>query len=82
MKNQTLIRRSKIPISVYNSSNPESKTSFVIGTLPFLGRVDEDESSLPQYPVDNAPFPESKTSIIGEESFVVPSLEVKRRVRL
>ena len=80
MKNQTLIRRSKIPISVYNSSNPESKTSFVIGTLPFL-RVDEDES-LPQYPVDNAPFPESKTSIIGEESFVVPSLEVKRRVRL
>jgi len=46
----------------------ESKTSFVIGTLPFLGRVDEDES-LPQYdPVDNATFPESKTSIIGEES--------------
>ena len=58
----------------------ESKTSFVIGTLPFL-RVDEDES-LPQYPVDNAPFPESKTSFIGEESFlgrvheVVPSREV------
>jgi hypothetical protein len=68
------------PIPVYNSSNPESKTSFVIGTLPFL-RVDEDES-LPQYPVDNAPFPESKTSFIGEESFlgrvheVVPSREV------
>ena len=56
------------PIPVYNSSNPESKTSFAIGTLPFLGRVDEDES-LPQYdPVDNATFPESKTSIIGEES--------------